>query len=92
MPLIDVLLSCPFKDKKGEGKHEDHADTMNQLFRLSRKKQKSLVILRGGFTDIDKLYAKLRTNLKPVISYAQNNRSIEETLDLVELVDTPVRS
>lgn len=91
IPPIDVLPSLSrLKDKGiGEGKtRSDHSDTMNQLFSAyARGKDcKELMVILGesALTDVDKLYAKFADEFeKQYVSQGyNNNRSIEETLDL----------
>ena len=90
-PPIDVLPSLSrLKDKGiGEGKtRADHANTMNQLFSAYArgKDAKELMVILGesALTDIDKLYATFADRFeKEYVSQGyENNRSIEETLDL----------
>lgn len=90
-PPIDVLPSLSrLKDKGiGRGKtREDHANTMNQLFSAYArgKEAKELMIILGeaALTDIDKLYAKFADAFEEeyVSQGYENNRSIEETLDI----------
>jgi V/A-type H+-transporting ATPase subunit B len=91
MPPIDVLPSLSRLKDKGVGKdktREDHADTMNQLFAAySRGKEaKELMVILGeaALSDVDKLYAKFADVFEKqyVAQGFENNRSIEETLDL----------
>lgn len=90
-PPIDVLPSLSrLKDKGiGAGKtREDHSNTMNQLFSAYArgKEAKELMVILGeaALTDIDKLYAKFADAFENeyVSQGYENNRSIEETLDL----------
>ncbi len=90
-PPIDVLPSLSrLKDKGvGAGKtREDHANTMNQLFAAYArgKEAKELMTILGeaALTDTDKLYAKFSDEFesKYVSQGYDNNRTIEETLDL----------
>ncbi len=90
-PPIDVLPSLSrLKDKGiGEGKtREDHSSTMNQLFAAYArgKDAKELMVILGeaALTDIDKLYAKFADAFEEeyVSQGYDNNRSIEETLDI----------
>lgn len=90
-PPVDVLPSLSrLKDKgTGEGKtRKDHSNTMNQLFAAySRGKDaKELMTILGeaALTDIDILYAKFADEFERryVSQGYDNNRSIEETLDL----------
>lgn len=91
MPPIDVLPSLSrLKDKGiGEGKtRKDHAGTMNQLFSAYArgKEAKELMVILGesALTDMDKLYAKFADRFeKEYVSQGyQNDRSIEETLEI----------
>ena len=90
-PPIDVLPSLSRLKDKGIGKgktREDHANTMNQLFSAYArgKEAKELMIILGeaALTDIDKLYAKFADAFEEeyVSQGYENNRSIEETLDI----------
>jgi V/A-type H+-transporting ATPase subunit B len=90
-PPVDVLPSLSrLKDKGiGEGKtRKDHSNTMNQLFAAySRGKDaKELMTILGeaALTDIDVLYAHFADEFeKQYVSQGyENNRGIEETLDL----------
>lgn len=90
-PPIDVLPSLSrLKDKGiGEGKtRKDHSNTMNQLFAAySRGKDaKELMTILGeaALTDMDLLYAKFADEFekKYVSQGYNNNRDIEETLDI----------
>ena len=90
-PPIDVLPSLSrLKDKGiGEGRtRKDHSNTMNQLFSAYArgKDAKELMVILGesALTDIDKLYAKFADEFeKRYVSQGyDNNRSIEETLNL----------
>lgn len=90
-PPVDVLPSLSrLKDKgTGEGKtRKDHSNTMNQLFAAySRGKDaKELMTILGeaALTEIDLLYAKFADEFERryVSQGYDNNRSIEETLDL----------
>lgn len=91
MPPIDVMPSLSRLKDKGIGKEktrDDHKNTMNQLFAAySRGKEaKELAIILGdaALTDIDKLYARFADEFEKLyINQGFNeNRSIEETLDL----------
>lgn len=91
LPPVDVLPSLSrLKDKGiGEGKtREDHSGTMNQLFAAYArgKEAKELMTILGeaALSDIDKLYAKFSDEFeKQYVSQGYDeNRSIEETLDL----------
>lgn len=90
-PPIDVLPSLSrLKDKGiGDGKtREDHADTMNQLFaayaRGKEAKELAAILGDAALSDIDKLYAKFAEGFekKYVSQGFENNRSIEETLNI----------
>ena len=90
-PPINVLPSLSRLKNKGIGKgrtREDHSDTMNQLFAAySRGKDaKELAVILGdaALSDIDKLYADFSDRFEEeyVSQGYENNRSIEETLDL----------
>ncbi|MEG1999991.1 MAG: V-type ATP synthase subunit B [Evtepia sp.] len=90
-PPIDVLPSLSrLKDKGiGEGKtREDHSGTMNQLFAAyaSGKEMKELMSILGeaALSETDLLYAKFADEFEKryVAQGADENRSIEETLDL----------
>lgn len=90
-PPIDVLPSLSrLKDKGiGAGKtREDHSDTMNQLFSAYArgKEAKELMTILGeaALTDVDRLYAKFADEFekKYVSQGYENNRNIEETLDI----------
>ena len=91
LPPVDVLPSLSrLKDKGiGVGKtREDHSGTMNQLFAAYArgKEAKELMTILGeaALSDIDKLYAKFSDEFeKQYVSQGYDeNRSIEETLDL----------
>ena len=91
LPPVDVLPSLSrLKDKGiGVGKtREDHSGTMNQLFAAYArgKEAKELMTILGeaALSDIDKLYAKFSDEFeKQYVNQGYNeNRSIEETLDL----------
>ena len=91
MPPIDVLPSLSrLKDKGiGEGKtRADHANTMNQLFAAYArgKEAKELMVILGeaALSDIDLIYAKFADEFERryVSQGSEENRSIEETLDL----------
>ncbi|HHT04987.1 MAG TPA: V-type ATP synthase subunit B [Hydrogenispora sp.] len=90
-PPIDVLPSLSrLKDKGiGAGKtREDHADTMNQLFAAYArgKEAKDLAVILGeaALTDLDKKFAAFADEFEDryVRQGFEENRSIEETLDL----------
>lgn len=90
MPPIDVLPSLSrLKDKGiGEGKtRKDHSNTMNQIISAYArgKEAKELMIVLGeaALTDMDKLYAEFAERFEEeYVSQGDENRSIEETLDL----------
>ena len=85
MPSLSRL-----KDKGiGEGKtRADHANTMNQLFaayaRGKEAKELMTVLGEAALTDMDKKYAEFAEAFEReyVSQGYDNNRSIEETLDL----------
>ncbi|HHT48273.1 MAG TPA: V-type ATP synthase subunit B [Firmicutes bacterium] len=90
-PPIDVLPSLSrLKDKGiGSGKtREDHADTMNQLFAAYArgKEAKDLAVILGeaALSDLDKKFAAFADEFEDryVRQGLDENRSIEETLDL----------
>ena len=90
-PPVDVLPSLSrLKDKGiGAGKtREDHASTMNQLFAAyaTGKDNKELMSILGeaALTPTDLLYAKFADEFEKryVNQGYEENRSIEETLDL----------
>jgi V/A-type H+-transporting ATPase subunit B len=91
LPPVDVLPSLSrLKDKGiGEGKtREDHSGTMNQLFAAysSGKEAKELMTILGesALTPTDLLLAKFSDEFEKlyVTQSTEENRSIEETLDL----------
>ena len=91
LPPVDVLPSLSrLKDKGvGEGKtREDNAPTMNQLFAAyaSGKEAKELMTILGeaALSPTDLLYAKFADEFEKryVCQGFDENRSIEETLDL----------
>ena len=91
MPPVDVLPSLSrLKDKGiGEGKtREDHSNTMNQLFSCyarGKECQELMVVLgEAALSPMDRLYAKFADEFeKGYVNQGFNeNRSIEETLDL----------
>ena len=91
IPPVDVLPSLSrLKDKGiGEGKtREDHSGTMNQLFAAyaSGKEAKELMTILGeaALSPTDLLYAKFADEFEKryVNQGYEENRSIEETLDL----------
>ena len=90
-PPVDVLPSLSrLKDKGiGAGKtREDHAGTMNQLFAAyaTGKQNKELMSILGeaALSPTDLLYAKFADEFERhyVAQGADENRSIQETLDL----------
>ncbi len=90
-PPVDVLPSLSrLKDKGvGPGKtREDHANTMNQLFAAysTGKENKELMSILGeaALSPTDLLYAKFADEFEQryVSQGTDENRSIEETLDL----------
>jgi V/A-type H+-transporting ATPase subunit B len=90
-PPIDVLPSLSrLKDKGiGTGKtREDHADTMNQLFAAYArgKEAKDLAVILGeaALSELDKKFAAFADQFEDqyVRQGFEENRSIEETLDL----------
>ena len=90
-PPVDVLPSLSRLKDKGVGKgktREDHADTMNQLFAAysTGKDNKELMSILGeaALTPTDLLYAKFADEFEKryVNQGYEENRSIEETLDL----------
>ncbi len=91
LPPVDVLPSLSrLKDKGiGAGKtREDHASTMNQLFAAyaAGKEAKELMTILGeaALSPTDLLYAKFADEFERryVSQGFEENRSIEETLDL----------
>ena len=91
VPPVDVLPSLSrLKDKGiGEGKtREDHSGTMNQLFAAyaTGKEAKELMSILGeaALSPTDLLYAKFADEFEKryVAQGTEENRSIEETLDL----------
>ena len=90
-PPVDVLPSLSrLKDKGiGAGKtREDHSGTMNQLFAAyaAGKENKELMSILGeaALSPTDRLYAKFADEFEKryVAQGADENRSIEQTLDL----------
>lgn len=90
-PPIDVLPSLSrLKDKGiGEGKtRADHADTMNQLYAAYArgKEAQELAVILGdaALSDEDRLYLRFADEFERryVAQGMQENRSIEETLDI----------
>ena len=90
-PPINVLPSLSrLKDKgSGEGKTRgDHAATMNQLFAAyaQGKQAKELAVVLGesALSETDKLYVRFtdRFEQEYINQGFQNNRTIEESLDL----------
>ncbi len=91
LPPVDVLPSLSrLKDKGvGEGKtREDHAPTMNQLFAAyasgKEAKQRMTILGEAALSPTDLLYAKFADEFERryVNQGFEENRSIEETLDL----------
>ncbi|KPL18985.1 MAG: ATP synthase subunit B [candidate division Zixibacteria bacterium SM23_81] len=91
MPPIDVLPSLSrLKDKGiGSGKtREDHSDVFNQLFAAyarGKEAQELAVILgEAALTDMDRMYYDFSDTFEEryVSQGEDENRSIEETLDL----------
>ncbi|MCD8383205.1 MAG: V-type ATP synthase subunit B [Clostridiales bacterium] len=91
MPPIDVLPSLSRLKDKGIGAdktREDHSGTMNQLFAAyaTGKENKELMSILGeaALTKTDLLYAEFADEFeRRYVSQGQDeNRSIEETLDL----------
>jgi V/A-type H+-transporting ATPase subunit B len=90
-PPVDVLPSLSRLKDKGVGKgktREDHADTMNQLFAAysSGKEAKELMTILGesALSKTDLLFAQFADEFEKryVTQSYEDNRSIEETLDL----------
>ena len=90
-PPIDVLPSLSRLKDKGIGPErtrKDHAATMNQLFAAYArgKDARELMVILGeaALTDMDKKYAEFAEAFeKEYVSQGyDNNRSIEETLDI----------
>lgn len=90
-PPIDVLPSLSRLKDKGIGKGKtraDHADTMNQLYAAYArgKEAQELAVILGdaALTDEDRMYLKFADEFerKYVAQANQENRSIEETLDI----------
>ena len=91
LPPVDVLPSLSRLKDKGIGPgrtREDHAGTMNQLFAAyaAGKEAKELMTILGeaALTPTDLLYAKFADEFEKryVNQGFEENRSIEETLDL----------
>ena len=91
LPPVDVLPSLSRLKDKGIGPgrtREDHAGTMNQLFAAyaSGKEAKELMTILGeaALSPTDLLYAKFADEFEKryVTQGQEENRSIEETLDL----------
>ena len=91
MPPIDVLPSLSRLKDKGIGKGKtraDHADTMNQLFAAyaTGKENKELMSILGeaALSETDLKYAHFADEFERryVSQGNEENRSIEETLDL----------
>ena len=90
-PPVDVLPSLSRLKDKGIGvgrTREDHAGTMNQLFAAyaTGKENKELMSILGeaALSPTDLLYAKFADEFEKryVAQGAEENRSIQETLDL----------
>ena len=90
-PPVDVLPSLSRLKDKGIGvgrTREDHAGTMNQLFAAyaTGKENKELMSILGeaALSPTDLLYAKFADEFEKryVAQGSEENRSIEETLDL----------
>ncbi|MDI3280294.1 MAG: V-type ATP synthase subunit B [Bacillota bacterium] len=90
-PPIDVLPSLSrLKDKGiGAGKtREDHADTMNQLYaayaRGKEAKELAVILGEAALSETDKIFARFADAFEDqyVRQGVEENRSIEETLDL----------
>lgn len=90
-PPVDVLPSLSRLKDKGIGKgktREDHSDTMNQLFAAyaTGKEMKELMSILGeaALSSVDLIYAKFADEFERryVSQGFDENRSIEETLDL----------
>ena len=91
LPPVDVLPSLSRLKDKGIGPgrtREDHAATMNQLFAAyaAGKEAKELMTILGeaALSPTDLLYAKFADEFEKryVTQGQEENRSIEETLDL----------
>ena len=91
LPPVDVLPSLSRLKDKGIGPgrtREDHAGTMNQLFAAyaAGKEAKELMTILGeaALSPTDLLYAKFADEFEKryVTQGQEENRSIEETLDL----------
>ncbi len=91
IPPVDVLPSLSRLKDKGTGKgktREDHSGTMNQLFSAyaTGKENKELMSILGeaALSPTDLLYAKFADEFEKryVAQGTDENRSIEETLDL----------
>ena len=91
MPPVDVLPSLSRLKNKGIGPgrtREDHSGNMDQLFaaysRGKDAKELATILGESALTPIDRLYAKFADNFeKEYVSQGyEENRSIEETLDL----------
>ncbi len=91
LPPVDVLPSLSRLKDKGIGPgrtREDHAGTMNQLSAAyaARKEAKELMTILGeaALSPTDLLYAKFADEFEKryVTQGQEENRSIEETLDL----------
>ena len=91
MPPVDVLPSLSRLKNKGIGPgrtREDHSGNMDQLFaaysRGKDAKELATILGESALSPIDRLYAKFADNFeKEYVSQGyEENRSIEETLDL----------
>ena len=89
-PPIDVLPSLSRLKDKGIGKgktHEDHADTMIQLFAAYARGKECLELVtilgEAALTDVDLMYAKFSQAFeKEYVSQGyETDRTIEETLE-----------
>jgi V/A-type H+/Na+-transporting ATPase subunit B len=90
-PPIDVLPSLSRLKEKGigEGKtREDHSDLSNQLFssyaRGKEAKELAVILGEAALTEEDKTFARFSDEFEDrfVQQGVQENRSVEETLDL----------
>jgi len=91
MPPVDVLPSLSRLKNKGIGPgrtREDHAGNMDQLFaaysRGKDAKELATILGESALSPVDRLYAKFADEFeKEYVSQGyEENRSIEETLDL----------
>lgn len=90
-PPINIVPSLSRLKDKGIGKgktREDHADTMNQIYAAYTSgieaRELSTILGESALSDADKAFAKFAEAFdeKYVNQGYNNNRSIEETLDL----------